>query len=602
MAPKSSKIKARFNKIGNSIRNAAGLLRSNAEKIVTNVAKKSASSIAPLAQNALSGLSSVGARLPGAVIGAAGDAVLTTAQNFVGSVASQFSPQQVLRNFAAQGPFSGALIRRLFPNTDLANKEENPVVAALQQISAKLDNLNPTNSTSAQLVDYSPKFDLLAFKLEEIKQLSGPRSFSALTDNTSSQQDSIAGYITELRQLLTPLQDLREIRLQITNSTELLKLLASPKQNSTPSTDIVESIQDANPVALQQVKTVAQEREISDVVFTDVSNLANASEISSAPNTSNDTPILLSMDARLTAIVQLLSAQQQLLERAKEKELASADTDAATAAIEQNDSNPDDPPNDNNDSEGSSQEPKAERRGGLFELLGKGRSLFKSLGSKAGRQGLIKGAASSLKGVLGKGGLFGRAAAAVGLGGGAALGRDGITRGISSALGRAGITRGISRVLGGGAAKAALATGAKSLARFIPGVGLAVGGGIALSQLAQGQYGGAALNALGGVASLVPGIGTALSVGLGAAGDIVGARESAANKLRAASTNTQNNQNDTSPQQSSNPLEITIHPSPAQQQSEAPIVQPVMAPFSLAQIAQTQLFSYLSGGAMRPVF
>ncbi len=66
------------------------------------------------------------------------------------------------------------------------------------------------------------------------------------------------------------------------------------------------------------------------------------------------------------------------------------------------------------------------------------------------------------------------------------------------------------------AAPVAKAAG-KGLGRFIPGVGLALGAADAYSRAKQGDYTGAALSGLGGVASLIPGVGTAASLGLAGA-------------------------------------------------------------------------------------
>jgi hypothetical protein len=67
--------------------------------------------------------------------------------------------------------------------------------------------------------------------------------------------------------------------------------------------------------------------------------------------------------------------------------------------------------------------------------------------------------------------------------------------------------------LGKGAAKA---TG-KSLLKKIPVIGLLVGAGMALSRASKGDYLGAAMEVASGVASIFPGIGTGISVGLDAA-------------------------------------------------------------------------------------
>jgi hypothetical protein len=55
------------------------------------------------------------------------------------------------------------------------------------------------------------------------------------------------------------------------------------------------------------------------------------------------------------------------------------------------------------------------------------------------------------------------------------------------------------------------------LMRFLPGVGLVAAGADAVRRASAGDYTGAAISAAGGAASLVPGIGTAASLGLTAA-------------------------------------------------------------------------------------
>ena len=64
------------------------------------------------------------------------------------------------------------------------------------------------------------------------------------------------------------------------------------------------------------------------------------------------------------------------------------------------------------------------------------------------------------------------------------------------------------------AAKVATNVGGNMAGKLIPGVGLALGGYDAYQRAKKGDYIGAGLSALGGVTSLVPGIGTAASLGL----------------------------------------------------------------------------------------
>ncbi len=57
----------------------------------------------------------------------------------------------------------------------------------------------------------------------------------------------------------------------------------------------------------------------------------------------------------------------------------------------------------------------------------------------------------------------------------------------------------------------------KGIGRFIPGVGAALGAYDAYNRAKQGDWAGAGLSALGGAASLIPGVGTAASLGLAGA-------------------------------------------------------------------------------------
>ena len=66
------------------------------------------------------------------------------------------------------------------------------------------------------------------------------------------------------------------------------------------------------------------------------------------------------------------------------------------------------------------------------------------------------------------------------------------------------------------AAPVAQAAG-KGIGRFIPGVGAAIGAYDAYNRAKQGDWAGAGLSALGGAASLVPGVGTAASLGIAGA-------------------------------------------------------------------------------------
>jgi hypothetical protein len=76
-------------------------------------------------------------------------------------------------------------------------------------------------------------------------------------------------------------------------------------------------------------------------------------------------------------------------------------------------------------------------------------------------------------------------------------------------------------------AKAGATVGGKAITKFIPGLGLVAGLGAAGADVASGDYEGAGLNALSGLASLLPGVGTAASLGLDAVNFM---RESGAGK------------------------------------------------------------------------
>jgi len=67
------------------------------------------------------------------------------------------------------------------------------------------------------------------------------------------------------------------------------------------------------------------------------------------------------------------------------------------------------------------------------------------------------------------------------------------------------------------AAAPAAAVAGKGIGRFIPGVGAALGAYDAYNRAKQGDWAGAGLSALGGAASLVPGVGTAASLGIAGA-------------------------------------------------------------------------------------
>ena len=61
------------------------------------------------------------------------------------------------------------------------------------------------------------------------------------------------------------------------------------------------------------------------------------------------------------------------------------------------------------------------------------------------------------------------------------------------------------------------AVAGKGIGRFIPGVGAALGAYDAYGRAKQGDWAGAGLSAAGGLASLIPGVGTAASIGIAGA-------------------------------------------------------------------------------------
>ena len=65
-------------------------------------------------------------------------------------------------------------------------------------------------------------------------------------------------------------------------------------------------------------------------------------------------------------------------------------------------------------------------------------------------------------------------------------------------------------------AKAIAKNGSKLVAKVLPGVGAAIGGGMSINKMIEGDYYGAAAAGAGAVLSFVPGIGTAGAVGIGA--------------------------------------------------------------------------------------
>ena len=74
-----------------------------------------------------------------------------------------------------------------------------------------------------------------------------------------------------------------------------------------------------------------------------------------------------------------------------------------------------------------------------------------------------------------------------------------------------------TEVLSEVAVAAPAAAASKGIGRFIPGVGAALGAYDAYGRAKQGDWAGAGLSALGGAASLIPGVGTAASLGIAGA-------------------------------------------------------------------------------------
>jgi peptidoglycan hydrolase-like protein with peptidoglycan-binding domain len=72
-------------------------------------------------------------------------------------------------------------------------------------------------------------------------------------------------------------------------------------------------------------------------------------------------------------------------------------------------------------------------------------------------------------------------------------------------------------ILNEAAVAAPAAVAGKGIGRFIPGVGAALGAYDAYGRAKQGDWAGAGLSALGGAASLIPGVGTAASIGIAGA-------------------------------------------------------------------------------------
>ena len=80
--------------------------------------------------------------------------------------------------------------------------------------------------------------------------------------------------------------------------------------------------------------------------------------------------------------------------------------------------------------------------------------------------------------------------------------------------GKGGITKAATAAVGGGSLLKGGKTAGKMIASKLPGIGALVGAGLAIHAASQGDYTGAALHAAAGLATTIPGIGTAAAIGL----------------------------------------------------------------------------------------
>lgn len=150
--------------------------------------------------------------------------------------------------------------------------------------------------------------------------------------------------------------------------------------------------------------------------------------------------------------------------------------------------------------------------GGLLRLGGRGlRTAGRVAGRVLGTAGRWVGrAARSVGSALGIGGLSAAGSAA------ADVGADVATRSATKAAGKQAV-----KTAGKSAAKAAgkslLKTGFKSAVKKIPVLGALAGGLFAIPRLLKGDWAGAGLELASGAASLLPGAGTAASIGIDAA-------------------------------------------------------------------------------------
>jgi hypothetical protein len=167
--------------------------------------------------------------------------------------------------------------------------------------------------------------------------------------------------------------------------------------------------------------------------------------------------------------------------------------------------------------------------GGRGKRMPKGRRRHPKAGKARGLKGLLSKGGGKLKlvgGLLGAGGLLGGAGAVLedgvetaGKAGGAKAGTKAAEKGLTKSVGKAGAKagtkaaeKGLTKSVGKAGAKAV----GKSALKKIPVIGALAGLGFAAGRAMDGDWLGAGGEALSGIASIVPGIGTAASVAIDA--------------------------------------------------------------------------------------
>lgn len=140
---------------------------------------------------------------------------------------------------------------------------------------------------------------------------------------------------------------------------------------------------------------------------------------------------------------------------------------------------------------------------------------------KKGKKGLFRKLLKGGKGLLGRGAGLVKGAAGLAVGGsllGSFMGGGGIDDAVAESVTKKSATKTATKSVAKGAGKTAgkgIGKGlGKSLLKKIPGIGLIMGLGFAGQRLMDGDLGGAGMEALSGLASTIPGIGTAFSVAL----------------------------------------------------------------------------------------